>query len=462
MSNKKKSKLLISVAVIAVVSGIAIFKYSNAYKGLRWEDVLHSWMHEPAVAKVMSWIGLSEETVLAGKTVYWCPMHPQVHRDKPGACPICNMQLVEMSADEAKDKGEDGSILFTSRQLQQAGVRYATVKRMSVQRQIQTTGRVEADERLLKTISAWAPGRSRIERLFVNFTGDTVRKGQRLVSIYNPDFINTQEEYRLLLQSGAKRLNTLLKSVEARLARWGISEKQIESFRNNANTMENITIRSPMSGTVIERMVTQGQYVTEGAPLLKVADLSRVWIYGDIYENELPLIKVGMPIEVSVLGETIIGKINFIDPVVQADSRTVRVRFEVSNKNGLLKPGMYTSVRIIAGAKDVLAIPESAALFTGRRVIVFVSEGEGAIFPVDVTLGRKWFYAPEQAKGGQGDFLLNDQERFHEVLSGLDEDEEVVTSANFLIAAEAQFQGALKKIAPSEFSESKPDSDTGT
>jgi len=460
--NKKKNTRLISTAVIAVILGASIFVYSYTPKELRFYDALHLWMHKPAVARVMSWIGLSEKTLLAGKKIYWCPMHPQVNRDKPGPCPICNMQLVEMTGAEAGNKGDDNSILFTPRQLQQAGVRYAAVKRMTLTREIETAGIVDADESLLKTISAWAPGKSRIERLFVNFTGATVRKGQPLVSIYNPDFINTQEEYQMLLKSGARRLGPLLKSVEARLMRWGISKAAIKKFRNNENIMENITIYSPISGTVIERMVSQGQYVAEGAPLMKLADLSRVWIYGEIYENELPLIKAGMPIDVSVQGKTIKGKINFIDPVVQIDSRTVRVRFEVSNKNGLLKPGMFASARIRADAKDVLAIPESAAIFTGRRVIVFVSEGDGAIFPVEVTLGRKWFYAPERAGGGKGDFLLKSEERYHEILSGLDEDEEVVTSANFLIAAEAQFQGALKKMAPEKFSDSKQDPDAGT
>lgn len=462
MNYRKKMILLLSVAVVTAVSGISILLYSYTHKGLRWEDVLHLWMHKPAVARVMSWIGLSEDTVLAGKKVYWCPMHPQVNRDKPGACPICNMALVEMSENEAGDRGDGDSLLLTSRQIQQAGVRYATVKRIRFARQIETTGIVDADERSLKTISAWAPGKSRIERLYVNFTGATVRKGQPLISIFNPGFLNTQEEYRMLLKSGAQRLTHLLKSVEARLTRWGISEAEIEKFRNSENTMENITIYSPMSGTVIERMVSQGQYVTEGTPLMKLADLSRVWIYGDIYENELPLINVGMPIEVSAQGKTIKGKINFIDPVVKSDSRTVRVRFEVANQNGALKPGMFTSVRIRADAKDVLAIPESAALFTGRRVIVFVSEGDGAIFPVEVTLGRKWFYASARAAGEKRKSLLQGEERYHEILSGLDEGEEVVVSANFLIAAEAQFQGALKKIAPSEFSESETDSDTGT
>lgn len=458
---KRKKIFMVSLAAIAAISGIGILMYSYTHKGLRWEDVLHSWMHEPAVARVMSWIGLPEEAVLAGKNVYWCPMHPQVTRDKPGACPICNMQLVEMDEDEARNIGSD-SLQFTSRQIQQAGVRYAKVKRLRFTRQIETTGRVDVDERSLKTISAWAPGKSRIERLYVNFTGAPVRKGQPLLSIYNSDFLTTQEEYRMLLKSAAHRLKPLLKSVEARLRRWGISGAEIEKFRNSEKTMETITIHSPMSGTVIERMVSEGEYVTEGQPLLKLADLSKVWIYGDIYENELPLIKVGMPVEIDLQGATIEGKVSFIDPVVQSDSRTVRVRFEVSNKDGFLKPGMYASVRIRISAEDVLAIPESAALFTGRRVVVFVSEGDGAFFPVEVTLGRKWFYAEDQATGEKGKSLLHGEERYHEILSGLDEDEEVVTSANFLIAAEAQFQGALKKIAPSELSESKPDSDTGS
>ncbi len=171
-----------------------------------------------------------------------------------------------------------------------------------------------------------------------------------------------------------------------------------------------------------------------------------MWIYGDVYKNKLPFIKVGTPVEISVDGDTITGKVDFIDPVAQIDSQTVRVRFEAPNKNGYLKPGMFASVRINVPEKDVLAVPESAVLLTGRRAIVMVSEGDGVMRPVDVTLGEKWLYPSSGSKTKNS--LFNSEERYHEILSGLKEGERIVSSANFLITAEAQFEGALKKIAP--------------
>lgn len=456
----KRRQLLFPLMGIAIVAGIGIYIYASTPKGLSFDNALHHWLHKSAIANVIEYIGLSEEKLLAGRKVYWCPMHPQVNKDKPGACPICNMQLVEADEDDAKGS-DDGSIQITSRQIQQAGVRFTAVKRIGVTRHIQTTGQVDMDERLLKTISAWAPGKSRIERLYVNFTGATVRKGEPLVSIYNSDFVTTQEEYLMLLNSGTRRLDPLLKSVEARLKRWGISDREIEKIRNSAKPIEKLTIYSPMSGTVIERMVNEGQYVTEGKPLLKLADLSRVWIYGDVYENELPLIKAGMPVAISIQGKTIDGVINFIDPVVQSDTRRVRVRFEVSNKDKLLKPGMFANVQINVSGQEVLAVPESAVLFTGRRAIVMVWEGDGAMFPVEVELGRKWVYDTSQGGEEKSQPLFGGEERYHEILGGLDEGEQVVSSANFLIAAEAQFQGALKKLAPEQLSEGSADDKSG-
>ncbi len=442
----KKVKLLVAMALVVLVSGFGAFIYCQR-PGLCREDILYRWTHNPGVAKVMGWMGLSGDRAFADKKVYWCPMHPQVRRDKPGACPICSMRLVEMKKNNGKIKKE-GSLLFTSRQIQQAGVRFATAKRLTFTGLIETAGRVEVDERRLKTISSWAPGRSRIDALYVNFTGSTVQKGQALLSIYNPELLTTQEEYLMLLRGGARRLASLLETVKSRFNRWGITDKEINKIRKKGKALESLTIYSPVSGTVIERMVSEGQYVKEGRPLLKLADLSKVWIYGYIYENELPFIKIGTPVEIFVQEKAIAGKVDFIDPVVQTDSRTVRARFEALNREGYLKPGMFARVRISAPGKDVLAVPESAVILTGRRAIVMVSEGEGAMRPVEVKLGRKWLYLSGRTGEKRETSFLNGEERYHEVLAGLDEGQRVVSSANFLIAAEAQFQGALKKIAP--------------
>ncbi|MGK7346111.1 MAG: efflux RND transporter periplasmic adaptor subunit [Candidatus Nitrospinota bacterium M3_3B_026] len=448
-----KAKLLALVILAVTMAAAGTFVYLKTPEKLRRKDALHYWLHDPAISKTMKWIGLSEETVLAGQKIYWCPMHPQVRRDEPGLCPICNMRLVEMK-EEGKEKA-DGALVLTTGQIQQAGVRFAVVKRQALAREVETTGRVDADERLLKTISAWAPGRSRIERLYVNFTGQAVKQGQPLLAIYNPGLVATQEEYLALLENGAVRLAPLADAARTRLARWGVSEGEMELIRRNGKPSEILTIYSPLSGVVIKRLASEGDYVTEGQPILKLTDLSRVWIYGDVYEHELPFVKTGMTADVAIQGRTIKGNVGFIDPVVNTETRTARVRFDVSNKDGSLKPGMFASVRIHVPGDEVLAVPESAVILTGKRAVAFVHEGGGRLRPVKVELGKKWLYPEGQAKKGEA-ALLEDGGRYHEVLSGLSEGQKIVASAGFLVAAEARFQGALENMSPKEEKEPAP------
>ena len=446
----RKGRHLLFLLLIIVLAGSVVFLYSRSpISGMGWEDALHYLMHIPVVQRIMDWVGLEEEEVLKGKKVYWCPMHPQVRRDRPGLCPICNMQLVEME-EEKEIKGD--VLQFTDRQIQQTGIRTATVRMLDLLYEIDTTGRITVDERLLRTVSNWVRGRSRIEKLHVNFTGERVEKGQSLVSLYSPDLVTTQEEYLMILSKGGPWASSLLRAAEMRLKRWGVGKKDIQRLAEQRRPVDVITIHSPLSGTVIERLVTEGQYVEEGEPLLRLADLSRVWIYADVYEYELPFIRTGMPVEVlprGIPGTTITGRIEFIDPVVHEESRTVKVRLEVDNPRGVFKPGMYARVRIRAPYKKTLAVPVSAVLLTGRRAVVIVSEGDGIMRPVEVKLGRRWLYAEDS--GGEGEYpFLEDDERYHEVLSGLSEGEEVVVSGNFLIAAEASLQGMLRKMLPQE------------
>ncbi len=444
----KKIKPFITALLLVGIIGSTIYLYTLTHS-IRWEDNLHYLMHVPWIRNIMGWIGLSEEEVLKGVKVYWCPMHPRVKRDKPGLCPICNMQLVEMEED--KNKRSDVLIL-TDRQMQQGGVRTARVNRLSLTHQIDTAGRVDVDERLFKTISNWVPGKNRIEVLHVNFTGEVVQKGDLLVSLYSPELITTQVEYLMLLKEDNPIHAPLLKAAELRLKRWGVSEKQIDEIQRKRRPLETIPIYSPMSGTVIERLASEGQYVTEGEIIYKLADLSKVWIYADIYEYELPFVSVGMSVDVSpegIPGKTIKGRVDFIEPVLQTASRTVQVRIEAENQDDLLKPGMYASVRIHIPSKEMLVVPENAVLFSGRRAMVLLSEGNGLIRPVEVRIGKKWLYSNGVGKEKEFSFLEK-EDRYHEVLSGLKDGQEVLIGGNFLVAAEAQFQGVLKKMLPQE------------
>ncbi|HHL39794.1 MAG TPA: efflux RND transporter periplasmic adaptor subunit [Deltaproteobacteria bacterium] len=444
----RKRKIFFIALLAAVIAASGAFLYLRP-SVMRLEEVFHFLAHETGLQRVMGWTGLGEETGIGGKKLYWCPMHPQVRRERPGPCPICNMQLVEM--DEEKETRAD-VLRFTDRQLQQAGVRTAAVRLLDLFHEIDTTGRVAVDERLLRTVSNRVRGRSRIERLHVDFTGQTVARGQPLVSLYSPDLVTTQQEYLAVLARGGPWAGALLEAARARLERWGVSSEQIEAVAESGRPVEVVTIRSPLSGTVIRRLVTEGQYVEEGEPLLEIADLSRVWIYGDVYERELPFIRTGMAVEVTaegIGGRRIEGAIDFIDPLVRPESRTVGVRFAVGNADGLLRPGMSARVRIRTRREKVPAVPASAVLLTGRRAVVIVAEGGGLMRPVEVRLGRKWLYGGT-GQGERKNSFLADDERYHEVLSGVSVGQRVVTAGNFLVAAEAGFQGVLKKMLPPE------------
>jgi membrane fusion protein, copper/silver efflux system len=395
---------------------------------------------------------------------YWCPMHPDVKRKEAGVCPICNMALVKLK-EETKVK-EEGFLILTDRQVQQAGVRTDYVKYRNLVREIDASGRIAYDERRLAHVTSWISGSSRIEKLYVNFTGQAVKKGELLMELYSPSLITSLEEYRLAIETLQKFENIgnkqdiqnakyLVTSTQNRLLQWGLSEKQINEFETTklkSIRMDNIPIYSPISGTVIEKPIEEGQYVNEGSMLMHIADLSTVWLLADIYEYELHFLRLGQEVNIttrSLPGKIFKGEVIFIEPFLQEETRTIRIRCDIDNANLELKPGMYARTQIQFDLPHVLSVPESAVLHSGRREIVFVEEGKGRFRPVEVNLGRKWLYHPNQSSiQNRGLGFGADAERYHEVLSGLEPEEIVVIAGNFLLNAESQFQGVLKKMIP--------------
>ena len=294
----------------------------------------------------------------------------------------------------------------------------------------------------MKVVSAWIPGRNRIDKLFVDFTGVAVQKGDPLVSLYSPKLISTQKEYLLAVETREKLKDSLIpeiiqsakSSIEAskqRLLLWGISEKQIKGLEKRGEPSTHLTIYAPLGGTVIHKQAMEGMYIMEGAPLYKIADLSTVWLYLDVYEYEMGLVKIGQEVTVttpSYPGRTYAGIISFIDPFLDKKTRTVRVRCEIGNKDSSLKPGMFANAVIdILIGEAVVAITESAVIHSGKNTHIIIDKGDGTFMPRPVTLGT----------------LAGD---YYQVLEGVMAGEMVVTSANFFIDSESQLKAAISKI----------------
>jgi len=404
----------------------------------------HLWHH------AMEWAGLAD-TPPSAEEVFWCPMHPQIKRNRPDTCPICNMALVPLE-EGARADGYDGLIL-TARHVQQAGVVTEPVLRRELYREVDTTGRIVIDERRLAKITTWVFGRSRLDELHVNFTGERVEKGQVIGELFSPQLITTQDELLSALQSRSPTLgDQLVEAAKRKLRYQGLSNRQIDSVVESRKVMERIPIDTPIGGTVIRRHVAEGQYVQEGDPLFEIADLSKLWLYADIYEDELPLISVGQAVELTVRsmpGEVFAGQVAFIDPIVQPNSRTVRVRLDINNTDGRLKPDMYARVRFTSDQPAMLAVPSEAVLWSGRRTVVIVREGEGKFRPVEVKLGQKWLYPVMPDVDGERSLGFGAGARqYQQVLSGLSLGDEVVIAGAFLLGAESQFQSVLTKLLP--------------
>jgi multidrug efflux pump subunit AcrA (membrane-fusion protein) len=269
----------------------------------------------------------------------------------------------------------------------------------------------------------------------VNSTGRAVRKGEPLFDIYSPELVAAQQEYLIALKSGASfgDAPTFLKSAREKLRLWGFTDQQADELGRTGEFKKTVTVYAPGSGIVIEKDVVQGQKVMAGEALFKIADLSRVWILGEIYEYELPFIKNGQDVKVSLSyypGESFEGKITYIYPYLKPETRTNQVRIEAANPGLKLKPEMFADIEIHVDYGTRLTVPSDAVLDAGDAKIVFVAKGDGYFEPREVKLGVKG-------------------EDIYEVLSGLSDGENVVTSANFLIDSESSLKAALSRMTKS-------------
>lgn len=379
------------------------------------------------------------------KQQYTCAMHPFIIRDEPGNCPICGMVLTPLLPGGGNGQSAN-QIVIDPVTIQNMGVRFAPVERRSLSRTIRTVGLVAYDEPRQYSVNSKVEGW--VEKLHVNATGQPVRKGQPLMEIYSPDLVAAQQEYLLAL-ANSRRLaanpypeiaagaGRLLEAARTRLSYWDIDETQIAALTDNGKIRKSMTLYSPNGGVVTMKKVVEGMRVMAGEELLQIADLSRVWVIAELYEHDLPLVRVGQTATVeipSAPGRGLQGRITYIYPSVENESRTVKARIEFANPGLELKPEMYANVVIATSVKgDALVVPGGAVLRSGTGETVFVALGEGR-------------FEPRVVQSGMGDEAGNLQ-----VLAGLKEGEKVVTSAQFLLDSESRLQEVLRKMtAPNQ------------
>ena len=372
---------------------------------------------------------LETEETKNGETVWTCSMHPQIRMDKPGKCPICAMDLISLkSSDEGDDMIDDDAIQMSGEAIALANIQTSIVGHQDASKDVQLYGTIQVDERLQRSQTSHVNGR--IETLYVTFTGESVKEGQLIAKIYSPELLTAQQE----LLEAAKLQDAqplLLDAAKEKLRLWKVSEDQINKILASNNVSPYVDIHANTSGIVMSKNVNQGDYISQGSVLYTISNLSRLWAVFEAYEADLPFLKVGDQLEYtlqSVPGKVYKGRIAFINPIIDAGSRTAKIRVETDNRDRSLKPEMYATARITApvqGYRDGLVIPRSAVLWTGKRSIVYVKQpntSTPAFKLREIVLGPS----------------LEDQ---FVVISGLEKGEEIVTNGTFTVDASAQLEG---------------------
>lgn len=371
----------------------------------------------------------------AGKSEVWtCSMHPQIRMEESGKCPICAMDLIPLSS--MSSSGSDQmAVHLTKEAAQLANVMTSVVSRQNPEKEVRLYGKVQADERLLQNQVAYIPGR--IERLMINFTGETVRKGQPLAVIYSPELVTAQQE---LLEAATTKLAQpeIYEAAKEKLRQWKLSDQQIAAIETSGKVQPNMEVASTSSGIVTARRVNSGDYVSQGTVLFEVSDLSRVWVLFDAYESDLPFLKTGDKLEFNIQAlpnSSYNGTIRFIDPVIDPVNRVAKVRVEMNNPGFRLKPEMFATGIVksnLAQYKDQLVIPRSAVLWTGKRSVVYVKQpnSDEPVFKMrEIELGP----------------MLGNS---YVVADGLADGEEIVTQGAFSVDAAAQLEGKPSMMNP--------------
>ncbi len=433
--------------IIGLAAGWLIFGPSNKdtssseRKILYYRDPMNPQITSPVPKKSsdgMDFVPVYDESSSASgekKIAYYKdPMHPWFTSDKPGKAPDCGMDLVPVYEGEGDTKG----IKIDPVTVQNIGVKTEIAEKRKLNKVIRTVGKIDFDETKVYSINTKIMGW--VEKLYVDYTGKVVRKGDPLMELYSPELVSTQEEYlqairyrnqlqKSSLEEARRGADALVESAKRRLLYWDITEAEIQELEKRGTPRKTMTFYSPVDGIVMDKMVFKGKAVMAGMDLYKIADLSTVWIIADIYQFELPWVKVGQQaeIELSYLpGRTFKGTITYIYPTLSMETKTAKVRVEVRNTTTLdFKPEMYATVKLISPVVvDAVAVPDQAIIRSGERNIVVVALGGGYFDPREVKLGV-------MADG------------YVQILEGVREGEKIVTSSQFLIDSESNLKAAV-------------------
>ncbi|MEM7049510.1 MAG: efflux RND transporter periplasmic adaptor subunit [Acidobacteriota bacterium] len=419
--------------------------------------------------------------------VWTCGMHPQVAESGPGQCPICGMDLtprrsaapttegereilyfrnpmdptitspvpaedsmgmpyVPVYADQSDDPADGNVVRIDPAVVQNMNVRTAPIARRDLTRSLRTVGYLEFDQQRMVTVTTKYSGW--VEKVFVNYVGEQVRRGQPLFEIYSPELVQTEQELLSALEfaremEGApsdarRRAESLVESARIRLGYWDVTPEQIARLEETGEVFRTLEVAAPAGGLVMKRVPgLDGMAVEPGMELFHIADLSSLWLSVELFEDQLAAVREGSPAEITLSyfpGETFRGRVRFLEPALSETTRTVRAMIEIPNRDGRLRKGMYATVELQpVEVRDTIAVPLPAVLRTGRRNVVVVAQGEGRFAPREVVLGR-------EAEG------------FAEVLSGLEAGDQVVTSAQFLLDSESTLREAIQKMATAQSS----------
>lgn len=369
---------------------------------------------------------------------YTCSMHPQIHEDHPGNCPICGMKLIKVEAAPSKSNAVKNSILLSPDQIKLAGIELDTINYQSVASEKIVTGTVTGNENEADEVSARVAGR--IQRLYIRTTGEKISIGSPLFDIYSEDLLEAEKEYLLSLQQ-RKELNNadidykqLVQSTENKLLLWGLSPGQIKRLAMSGKVSSSVSVLSKVGGTVTEINVHEGDYVTEGMSVMKTQNLSSLWVEAQLYASETSSYPENSKVKVffpELNGKMISGKITFVNPELSTSSKVSLARIEIPNEQGLIRPGMLTYISVSSGQQKTLAIPTAALLIDGKATTVWIRNSDGSFSSKRVILG-------------EGNSIYN------RVISGLSAGELVVTHGAYLLNSEFIFKNGedMKDMDP--------------
>lgn len=417
---KENFKLVIGVLIVGLVLGWVFFHSSGEAISNKTQIEGHEG-HDHESEDPITWT---------------CSMHPQIKQDKPGQCPICAMDLIPLATMSSGEADVNlNEIVMTESAAKLASIQTILVTKGIPKNTIYIQGKIQPDERNISELTARFGGR--IEKLFVNFTGQSVSKGEKLATIYSPELVTAQRELLEAISFKESRPSLYI-AAKGKLKLWDLTDKQISDIEEKGEPQVYFDVLSPITGTVMMRHVAIGDYIKEGSALFKVVDLTKVWAMFDAYESDLPWIKLGDQLDFTIQalpGRNFSAKVSYIDPFINGQTRVAKVRLDVSNPKMTLKPEMFTTGILeskFAESSNEILIPKSSILWTGKRAIVYVKvpERETPSFTYrEIVLG------PEA-----GSFFV--------VKEGLNVGEEIATNGVFKIDAAAQLIGLPSMMNP--------------